>query len=849
MTIVPLDIPSSAIPRYNPTTREVLLPINGRSVPFGRLDADGNFIGYNPDETTVWDAVAVMPTLPDIILADVTPILISLPLTSINLDLAAAFAALQQNIADAQGYIDTLQGQAADAFDELGTIVTEVFGMQQTIGDNTASIVLEAGARVDGEDAIAGQILIITATMDDNTANITQEMVARSDAVSALAATITTLTTTVDGNVAQISDEQIARSDADSAQTATIDIMQSTVDGHTALIADETLTRQTENDSLTATISEQATSIGLNSANIIDEASTRTTNDTALSGRIDQLNATVITDIQTVNASITSAQVVSTDADTALAGRIDTVTATVTTNNSSAQAAMTSEIGTRSTNDSALGTRIDQLTATVTGDISTVNATITGVQNTQAGINSGTATSVGTLQASMQAGSGTGNIQINSEIADLTGYGHNDGSGNGLTTWGRNLAGWFNPNGVNTIYINNGGTPANGTYADWTTPYVPAVAGTTYEASVYCSYHRAIAAQIYIEFSDINHTVLSYGLGVTGGVSLGGANGDLTTMQQIGGFALAPTGTAFIRLFLRTLFNGTGASPFGFYTHPFMRVASQGQTILSKYTPGPGTDQTAAVASNLAFIQTVQTAYIAADAAAASVVSTLKTEVDGHASTLTTQQNSINGLSLQFGVVGTLDGGTGSFTFQGVENADGTASFDFIIDANVTINGSLLVNGSAPSGKISLTRVGMYSCWNEIGFGDTFLNGWTYYSTSATSTNDGNGSLSVGSGEAGLYLLGFRGQLQNAISVTQTNVTDSSGITSQIDVINENSRAYFRIRVNNSIVAQFPMDNNGLFGATVLVYMNVGDFVNTSVAGGTQEFFSWSQFDMIKTGV
>lgn len=63
----------------------------------------------------------------------------------------------------------------------------------------------------------------------------------------------------------------------------------------------------------------------------------------------------------------------------------------------------------------------------------------------------------------------------------------------------------------------------------------------------------------------------------------------------------------------------------------------------------------------------------------------------------------INGvLSVQWSIIGNIDGVTGGLTFTGIKKADGTGPvFDLEINSNVTINGNLLVNGSVITNKIA----------------------------------------------------------------------------------------------------------------------------------------------------
>lgn len=83
------------------------------------------------------------------------------------------------------------------------------------------------------------------------------------------------------------------------------------------------------------------------------------------------------------------------------------------------------------------------------------------------------------------------------------------------------------------------------------------------------------------------------------------------------------------------------------------------------------------------------------DSALASQITTVSTTVAGHTSTLAVQQASINGMSLQYSIVGTIDGVTGGIIFQGLKKNDGSpANFLTIFNSNVVINGNLIVTGT-----------------------------------------------------------------------------------------------------------------------------------------------------------
>nr|WP_256467116.1 phage tail protein [Bradyrhizobium sp. 179] len=93
-----------------------------------------------------------------------------------------------------------------------------------------------------------------------------------------------------------------------------------------------------------------------------------------------------------------------------------------------------------------------------------------------------------------------------------------------------------------------------------------------------------------------------------------------------------------------------------------------------------------------AALQTEQTARADADSALAQSISTVSTTVGSHTASLSTIQSSVDGVKLQYGVIGTINGTTGGFLFQGVQKLDGTVSYTLSIEGDVIVDGSLSVN-------------------------------------------------------------------------------------------------------------------------------------------------------------
>ena len=104
-----------------------------------------------------------------------------------------------------------------------------------------------------------------------------------------------------------------------------------------------------------------------------------------------------------------------------------------------------------------------------------------------------------------------------------------------------------------------------------------------------------------------------------------------------------------------------------------------------------------------AAIATETTARVAADSAVASTVTTLATTVGANTANISTTLSSLNGVKVQYGVIGTINGITGGFAFTGIQKLDGSVSFA------VEIQGNLIVNGSIAASKLNVTNLSAVS--------------------------------------------------------------------------------------------------------------------------------------------
>ena len=133
-------------------------------------------------------------------------------------------------------WFDTDDGNKAYRYDGSNWVATD----DTRIAANAAAITTEQTARADADEALAEEIITLSAVVNDNIAAIETEATTRATADSALSTQITTLTSTVNANnstlTAAINTEATARANADNALSSSITTLQTTVNGNTASI-------------------------------------------------------------------------------------------------------------------------------------------------------------------------------------------------------------------------------------------------------------------------------------------------------------------------------------------------------------------------------------------------------------------------------------------------------------------------------------------------------------------------------------------------------------------------------------------------------------------------------------
>lgn len=127
------------------------------------------------------------------------------------------------------------------------------------------------------------------------------------------------------------------------------------------------------------------------------------------------------------------------------------------------------------------------------------------------------------------------------------------------------------------------------------------------------------------------------------------------------------------------------------------------------------------------------TARVNGDGALASSIGVLQTTVGGHTATLTTYGASIDGIAVKWGVTGTIDGVTGGFTIEGVQQTGGGAIF------TMRMRGSLIVDDTITAAKLIKTAALLT---NSAQIGTALIEGAHIKNLTVDNLNIANGAVS-----------------------------------------------------------------------------------------------------------
>ena len=501
----------------------------------------------------------------------------------------------------------------------------------------------------------------------------------------------------------------------------------------------------------------------------------------AINSTISNNYTTLSTATQTVAGNLSAFQSTYNGNSASVQGQISTLSNSTTSNASAIQMLQTS-VGNNSAAITSNNTAQTNLTNSVAGNLSSFQSTYNNQiasYNTQlSNLTSATqsaSTNISTLQASFGSGTGSGNMIANSDMNGIDNYGYGStigGDSHGVVALANNQGRYYS-------YLPGG----SGGYADLSTPQYAATAGFVYEFSVAAENDNGGGCQLYFGWVDDTGSIFAY-------TQIGGVNYSNITnpngipAYRMGGFATAPSGTASVYIIMRHV-QSAGATYVN-YAQPMLRVASPNQTVLSPYSPGAQVN-VAAINSNIQNQATVAanaTNTVAAQLNAltstyngqvasynsqiatlsgtqgtqATSITTLNTNVGNNSASISTLSSSVNGISAKYVLAATIDGVTGGLDLQGSQRADGTgAVFALNINANVTINGNLLVSGSVGSTKISMAKFSATGSTVAIGNGaNTAMSAYSTVTNMTVDSSFSNGVFTVGPSGAGRYLINAR---------------------------------------------------------------------------------------------
>jgi hypothetical protein len=225
----------------------------------------------------------------------------------------------------------------------------------------------------------------------------------------------------------------------------------------------------------------------------------------------------------------------------------------------------------------------------------------------------------------------------------------------------------------------------------------PVTAGRSYEFSAYIGAHRCstvLQIDVYTAagalLATFDSSVTGQGSDLNTGVNSSVLGGQaLSSYRRLWAFGVMPDTASYCQVHARASDNG-GVYSYVFLAHPYFGAMRSGQTAPSDYVPSQfdllwyNTSD-----SNKPYILVYNS-----DWTWPTWTASHDTRVDSNTASLTQTMNTVNGLSVLYGIQGTINGQTGGFQFTGVLKNDGSVAYNLEIVSNVTILGDLLVAGT-----------------------------------------------------------------------------------------------------------------------------------------------------------
>ena len=400
-------------------------------------------------------------------------------------------------------------------------------------------------------------------------------------------------------------------------------------------------------------------------------------NDTNVYAEISRVDQTAISRDGTIGQRIDSVITNYQTADTNTNARVDQV-ATSASNATNAVADLSTSVNTRfsgvNTTLSGYDGRITVLSSSVQGYVSrtdTLEAQLNGAASSNllaratseatAAVDvkiGAVAQSVSTLSASI----GGFNFLSNTTFVSTDGWGFAI-KGGGQLTPGIDASGdLYHPPGEHVLSIFQGAPVGGGAYSDWQSSRFPVSPSRSYQFYAFVNSHRCLVEAILAWFDASGQFI---GATLSGQIHGPGGNGNTPEgFARVGSVASTPpTGAASAAMWLRKHDTDSGqANSYAWFWRPYVSEARSGQSTWNPYSAGTG----AAMEATL-----VQQAGVLAG-------------VDGRS-------------SVYWRVTGTTNDGS---TMVQLSKADGSPGL-FYVNANMLIDGNLLVTGTINTGKVA----------------------------------------------------------------------------------------------------------------------------------------------------
>jgi hypothetical protein len=426
---------------------------------------------------------------------------------------------------------------------------------------------------------------------------------------------------------------------------------------------------------------------------------------------------------------------------------------------------------------SGVGTGITSIDG---GNIQT--QTITGNQIAANTITAGNLAAGSVTTAKLAVGAGA-NMIANAECRTGTVDWHLEGFAFSTFSYNYGGSGWSLNNEPSTCYYTDAGTPSTGVATYGISRNYPAVAGGTYEASIYLGNHR-INSYVALQFLDTSGAILSSNNG-TGCTMADGTGGSiLTGYCRSGAIAVAPANTSTARLVIVSIATGE-AGPFVFFVRAYLGQTAPGATQLANWSPAGltlidgATISTNAIKAGMINTGAVTTGTIAAGAVTAGTIATgavtAGTIAAGAVTAGTINVSQLSAITADMGslVAGQIVVGSSNKLWLNDANDGGIHiggtnknAAPFQVDAGGTINAtsgyiggvSIYNNGLVAGGSVTLDNVGITIesgslAGNQVKWkSGSFTDGYAR-AGSGTAELHGSGSVQLTTGGANYVLL------------------------------------------------------------------------------------------------